>query len=230
MTPRKTILSIAAALGFCLPAVSCDQPTNTPPGDPLDEAQQARGADYGFDHEGVIDDIGDVFKDGRQVPPSEGEKLHSCGKLRYKTFVKILSSRGANMGSTDGNSVAGLLKRAQPVWGVANYAGRMPETTRNSTSSLVSLEDIALALSEELVTQANPEGSFSGGACMGEKLFAGRACSRDGFACLLGISPTQRQLDLCNNMVADTGTGVSDELTRKRLATAALVGVTYLCD
>ena len=54
--------------------------------------------------------------------------------------------------------------------------------------------------------------------------------SRDGLACLLGATPTDRQMDLCNNMTSDTAAGVSDELVRKRLAVAAIAGVAFLCD
>lgn len=224
-------LGLALSLPLTLaPLSSCEQPMLDLPGDPLADSQQERGPDYGIDHDGIIGDIGDVFKDGRQVPPAEGEKLHSCGKLRYETFVKILASRGINTGNTDPNSVGGLLKRAQPVWGQANFAGRIPETTRNSTSSLVSLEDIAIAMAEELVLPTNAEGAWMSGDCMGEKLFDDKSCNRDGFACLLGVTPTQRQLDLCNKMVTDVSTGISDEITRKRLTVAAMSGVTNLCD
>lgn len=236
MKTTKTFLSSlgmsgALALAMSMTA-SCEQPMIELPGDPLSQAQQQRGPDYGFDHDDILDNVGDVFKDGRQVPPAEGEKLHSCGKLRYESFTQILKSRGLNTGNADPNSVGGLVKRAQPVWGVANFIGRVPESTRNSTSSLVSLEDIAVAIGEELVTMANPEGTWPAmsGACSGEKLFDGSNCNRDGFSCLLGAAPSQRQLDLCNSMVKSTDTGVMDEITRKRLTVAALVGTVYLCD
>lgn len=236
MKSTKTLLSpglgLGLALAFGLVGTSCDQPMIGLPGDPLSEAQQERGPDYGFDHDDIIDNVGDVFKDGRQVPPAVGEKLHSCGKLRYETFTRVFKNRGLNIGNTDPNSVGGLIKRAQPVWGVANFLGRVPEGTRNSTSSLVSLEDVAVAAGEELVNSMNSEGAWptTGSACSGEKLFDGMNCNRDGFSCLLGAAPSQRQLDLCNNMVKATDTGVTDEITRKRLTVAALIGTVYLCD
>jgi hypothetical protein len=228
LIPAKGALGLSLSLALSM--ASCDQPMLDLPGDPLEQSQQARGPDYGFDHDGIIDNIGDIFKDGRQVPPAEGERLHSCGKLRYETFVRILDSRGVNVGNTDPNSVGGLLKRAQPVWGLANFPGRTPETTRNTTSSLVSMEDIAVAIGEELVQPTNAEVAWTAGACKGEKLFDDKSCNRDGFGCLLGMTPTDRQIDLCNNMVSDVSTGISDEITRKRLTVAAMVGVAYLCD
>jgi len=233
MKSTKTfLLSLGLGSALSLGLASCEQPMIELPGDPLSESQQARGPDYGFDHDDILGNVGDVFKDGRQVPPADGEKLHSCGKLRYETFSEILKGRGLNTGNGDPNSVGGLIKRAQPVWGVASFIGRVPEATRNSTSSLVSLEDIAVAVGEELVTMTNSEGLWPAmsGACAGEKLFDGMTCNRDGFACLLGATPSQRQLELCNSMVKSTDTGVMDEITRKRLTVAALVGTTYLCD
>jgi hypothetical protein len=228
---RRRLLMTLAPLGLAgFLGASCDGQQLDLPGDPLLGTQQERGPSYGIDHDGVLDNLGDVLQDGRQVSPSDGEKLHSCGKLRYSHYLKVLESRGISINNSAANSVGALLKRAQPVWGVANYAGRLPETNRSSTSSLVSLEDIAIATAEELVSSGNSDGKWTSGACTGEKLFDGSRCNRDGFACLLGVSPSQRQLDLCNNMVADSSTGVTDEATRKRLTVAALVGVIYLCD
>jgi hypothetical protein len=231
-TTKTLLLSLGLGSALTLGFTSCEQPMIELPGDPLSESQQARGPDYGIDHDDILGNVGDVFKDGRQVPPAIGERLHSCGKLRYESVLDILKSRGLNIGNGDPNSVGGLVKRAQPVWGVANFIGRVPESTRNSTSSLVSLEDIAVAMGEELISMTNLEGAWPAmsGACSGEKLFDGMTCNRDGFACLLGATPSQRQLELCNSMVKSTDTGVTDELTRKRLTVAALVGTVYLCD
>lgn len=219
-------LSLAATLGL----VSCDSPQIELPVDPQLLTQQERGPDYGLDHDDILDNVGDIFKDGRQLTAAEGEKLHSCGKLRFETFSRILRSRGLNLDNTNAGSVGALVKRAQPVWGVANFFARVPEATRNSTSSLVSLEDIMIAMAEELITPTNSEGVWMSGACQGAKLFDGKLCSRDGLACLVGSTPTDRQMDLCNNMTSDTAAGVADELTRKRLAVAAIAGVAFLCD
>lgn len=219
-------LSLAATLGL----VSCDSAQIELPVDPQLLTQQERGPDYGLDHDDILDNVGDIFKDGRQLTAAEGEKLHSCGKLRFETFSRILRSRGLNLDNTNAGSVGALVKRAQPVWGVANFFARVPEATRNSTSSLVSLEDIMIAMAEELITPTNSEGVWMSGACQGSKLFDGKLCSRDGLACLVGSTPTDRQMDLCNNMTSDTAAGVADELTRKRLAVAAIAGVAFLCD
>lgn len=220
-------LAVACSLGF-----ACDPPEIklAEYGDPQLLPQQPKGPEYGIDHDDILDNVGDVFKDGRQVPPAEGERLHSCGKLRYKTFGAILTSRGINLGNQTANGAGALYTRAQSVWGTANFFGRIPENTRNSTSSVVGLQDILLAVAEELVTGMNPDGAWTTGVCSGSKLFNGMSCDRDGFACLLGASPSQKQLDLCTNLVQDSASGVMDVLVRKRMATAALSGSIFLCD
>lgn len=234
MTTRTPIirLGLAVALGFGL--ASCigtpADGTNNPQPPGTNNPQGTVGDDYGIDHDTALDNIGDVFKDGRQLAPHEGEKLRSCGKLRFDTLKAALKSRGINVDNTANGSAGALLKRAEPVWGLANFPSRVAETTRNSTSGLVGLQDIMIAVGEELVTSANSDGAFASGACQGSKLFDGMSCNKDGFACLIGVTPSQRQLDLCANLISDSGSGVSDALLRKRFAVAALAGVSFLCD
>jgi hypothetical protein len=203
-------------------------------GGPTDDIADQVGPEYGVSHDDIIGNIGDVFKDGRQVPPAEGQKLHSCGKLRYATFGRVLTSRGITIPNATANTTGQLYAKALNSWGVANFPGRIPESTRNTTSGLVNLQDITLAMAEEMVTAANPDGAYAAAAmdCGGAttKLFNGTACDRDGFACLLGATPNQKQMDLCNNMVTDTVAGVTDIVTRKRLTVAALAGTVDMCD
>lgn len=234
MTTRTPILrlGLAVALGFGLSScIGTPADGNTDPQQQNPNNQQGTiGDDYGIDHDTALDNIGDVFKDGRQLAPAEGEKLRSCGKLRFDTLKAALKSRGINVDNNANGSAGALLKRAEPVWGLANFPSRVPETTRNSTSGLVGMQDILIAVGEELVTSMNQDGAFTNGACQGAKLFEGMTCEKDGFACLLGVTPSQRQLDLCGNLISDTGSGVSDVLLRKRFAVAALAGVSFLCD
>ncbi len=224
-------LGLAVTLGFGLSScIGTPADGNNPQQQNQNNQQGTIGDDYGIDHDTALDNIGDVFKDGRQLAPQEGEKLRSCGKLRFDTLKIALKSRGINVDNTANGSAGALLKRAEPVWGLANFPSRVPETTRNSTSGLVGLQDIMIAVGEELVTNMNQDGAFGNGACQGSKLFEGMACNKDGFACLLGVTPSQRQIDLCSNLINDTGNGVTDVLLRKRFAVAALAGVSFLCD
>ena len=62
-------LSLVAALGLA----SCDSAQIDLPVDPLLLPQQERGPDYGLDHDEILDNVGDIFKDGRQLTQAEGE-------------------------------------------------------------------------------------------------------------------------------------------------------------
>jgi hypothetical protein len=168
-----------------------------------------------------------------------GETLHSCGKIRYNVLTNLLQARGINVTNATANSAGQLLTKAMGVWGVANFPARTPETIRDTTSSLVSLHDILIAAAEEWITTANPDGVFAmdataAPACTGAKLFSTIAgsgvCDKDGFACLMGATPIQRQLDVCNSMINDTTAGVTDVPTRRRLAVASMVGTVAMCD
>lgn len=222
-------LGLAAALGLAFCSNQAETPTPT---DPLQTAQQEAGPDYGLNHDDILNNIGNIFTDGRQVSPAVGEKLHSCGKVRYGTITNILSSRGINVTNTAANSAGALLTRSKGVWGVANFPGRASETIRDTTSSLVSLHDILLAAAEEWVTAANMDGAYPGTVtvCTGAKLFNNNTCDKDGFACLMGATPSQNQLAACTSMINDATAGVTVALDRRRLAVASMVGTVAMCD
>jgi hypothetical protein len=202
---------------------------------PTTATQEEQGPDYGLNHDDILNDIGDIFTDGRQVPPAEGELLHSCGKIRFNVLTNILATRGVNVTNTVVNSAGALLAKAQPVWGVANFPARTAETTRDTTSSLVSLHDILIAAAEELVTATNMDGIYpatvtSCTVTPTAQLFNNGTCDPNGFACLMGSTPVQRQLDVCNSMINDTTAGVTDPLIKRRLAVASMVGTVAMCD
>ena len=224
-------LSLVGALGlaFCSNNDATMDPTNT---DPTTQATQSeKGPDYGLNHDDILNNIGDIFTDGRQVPPAVGEKLHSCGKVRFNVLTNILKTRGVNVTNNTINTAGALLAKAQPVWGVPNFPARVAETIRDTTSSLVSLHDVLLASAEEWVSTANLDGAYAAGtACTGAKLFNNSTCDKDGFACLMGATPSQRQLDVCNSMITDTSAGITDNVTKRRLAVASMVGTVAMCD
>lgn len=221
-------LGLAASLGLAF----CSNNEAPPTTDPLQTTQQAQGPDYGLNHDDILNNIGNIFTDGRQVSPAVGEKLHSCGKLRFNWLSTILSSRGINVTNTAANSAGALLTKAQGVWGVPNFPGRSPETIRDTTSSLVSLHDVLLAAAEEWVTTANMDGAYPAGvtACTGAKLFNNNTCDKDGFSCVMGATPSTNQLAACTSMINDATAGVTVALDRRRLAVASMVGTVAMCD
>jgi hypothetical protein len=223
-------LCLVGALGLSF----CNNPgtDTTNPADPLQSGQQAQGPDYGLNHDDILNNIGNIFTDGRQVSPAVGEKLHSCGKVRFNWLSNILSTRGVNVTNATANSAGALLTKAQGIWGVANFPGRAPETIRDTTSSLVSLHDVLIAAAEEWVTAANMDGAYPAGvtACTGAKLFNNNNCDADGFACLMGATPSQNQLAACTSMINDATAMVTVALDRRRLAVASMVGTVAMCD
>lgn len=199
--------------------------------EPAAAAQQEQGPDTGFSHDNILANTGDTSTDGLQVPLAVGEKLHSCGKVRFSAFINILQTRGIDIASIVPNSAGDLLTRIQPAAGVANFPGRVSETIRNSKSSLIGLHDVVIAAAEEWVPAIDPDGSFpKETACSGAKLFDNNICDKDGFACLMGGTPTQIQLNVCTSMINNTTEGVADPLSRRRLAVAAMFGSVAMCD
>lgn len=219
-------LSLAGALGLAF----CSN--EAPPVDPLQTNMQQQGPDYGLNHDDILNNVGNIFTDGRQVSPAEGEKLHSCGKVRFQALTDMLRTRGINTTNAVVDSAGALLAKARPVWGVANFQARVAESTRNTTSGLVSLHDVLIASAEEWVTAVNMDGTFPAAAtaCTGAKLFNNGTCDMDGFACLMGSTPVQRQLDVCTSMINDSTAGVTDPLVKRRLAVASMVGTVTMCD
>jgi len=207
--------------------------------DPNQAPQQEQGPDYGLNHDDILNNIGNIFTDGRQVPPAEGETLHSCGKVRFNVLTNILQTRGINVAPPPLmpplTTAAYLLEKAQPVWGVANFPARVPESIRNTTSGLVSLHDILIAAAEEWVPSVAvgmppSDGPAIGMACTGSKLFNNNTCDKDGFACLMGATPSPQQINVCNSMINDTSAMVMDPTVKRRLAVASMVGNVTMCD
>lgn len=225
-------LSLAGALGLAF----CDNSGTMMSTDPTQNMpQQEQGPDYGLNHDDILNNIGDVFTDGRQVPPAVGQTLHSCGEVRFNVLTNILQTRGINVANATVNSAGALLTKAGTVWGVANFPGRVATGIRDTTSSLVSLHDVLIAAAEEWVTVANPDGVFSmmampPAACSTARLFNNNTCDQDGFACLMGATPNAKQLTVCTSMINDTTAGVVDPQIKRHLAVASMVGTVAMCD
>ncbi len=219
----------ALTLSFCSTNEANMDPTNPDP--TVMMPADVQGPEYGINHDDILNNIGNIFTDGRQVPPAVGEKLHSCGKIRFNVLTNILQTRAINVTNATANSAGALLAKAKPVWGVPNFPGRIAESIRDTTSSLVSLHDVLIAAAEEWVTAANPDGTFAAGtACAGAKLYNNSTCDKDGFACLMGATPSQGQLDVCNSMITNTSANVADPTIKRRLAVASMVGTVAMCD
>ena len=76
MAKNFLLPSMGLGLAATLALASCDSAQIDLPVDPQLLTQQERGPDYGLDHDDILDNVGDIFKDGRQLTAAEGEKLH----------------------------------------------------------------------------------------------------------------------------------------------------------
>jgi hypothetical protein len=220
-------LGLSAALG--LGACDNSQPATPTPVDPMPAPVVPPGPDYAFDHDNILGNVGDIFRDGRQVSPAEGERMHACGKIQYATLGRILTDRGVNVNNAANFSAGQLYSSGNLVLGVANFPARVGESDRNTTGGIVRLYDIIIAAAEEILPDAATDRLSTSKACPGAKLYnADNTCNADGFACFLGTPPTSAQLQLCNEMVKDAFD--SNILNRKRLAVAAMASPIWLCD
>lgn len=226
-------LGLALALGGCSggsPDIApADGGTASPDLSTLTTPGSGTGPANAFNHDDILGAIGDVFADGRQVPPEVGERMHACGKLQYATLGRILQTRGVNLANAAMFSAGQLYNSGNLVIGVANYPARVAESDRNTTGGIVRLYDILIAAAEELLPDATTDLLSKSPACSGVTLFkADNTCNPAGFGCFMGVPPTDAQIRLCNEMVNDPFD--ANILNRKRLAVAAMASPIFLCD
>ena len=74
-----------------------------------------------FDHDDILGNIGNPFADGRQVLPSDGQRMHVCGKIMYQALGTILTTRGINIANPAADSAGVLYQGGANIMGVANY-------------------------------------------------------------------------------------------------------------
>lgn len=229
-------LGLVAMLGL----IGCQNGTTTPdpnqqmpPPDTTVQPPVSNGdSTKSFDHDDILGNIGNPFADGRQVLPSDGQRMHVCGKIMYDVLGTILTTRGVNTANATADSAGVLYRSGSNIMGVANYPARVAEADRNSTGGVTRMFDMFLAVADEMVTTTNPNGSITGTGCPGTALFlADNSCNADGFACLLGAPLTSVQLMECTNAVKRIASLTSNDFIRaKRMTVATIASSAYLCD
>lgn len=224
MAKIKTLLmSLGLASGLGLGA--CDNQTPPNPIPTTDPNQPAMAVN----HDDIIGAIPDVTKDGNQIPPSQSERLHACGKITLAALRASLAARNVNMTNMAPTSAGGLYSGGLGVMGVANYPARQPEGYRSTTGGIVKLYDLMLAVADELIPDNTTDNLGASTACPVVKFFnPDNTCNADGFGCFMGTPPSANQLSLCNSITKDPT--ISDPAIAKRIAIAALASPTYLCD
>jgi hypothetical protein len=225
-TIKFTIM--VASLGL---AASCatDDPTTTDPNTPP-PGSTSGNEDTTFDHDNSgfnpFDLIDRLSKEG---PPKFTSRVHSCPKVRYKTFGNVLTSLGVNIADQTNLSAGQLYTSGFNAMGGPNYPNRIRENIDITTSSASRAFDIFAAASQTIIDgiadlpRCGGGGPGLGGGAL---LFDGNSCRADGITCLIGVPATPAHLDFCNLTV----TGASDPATGKRIAVAALLAAAYTCE
>lgn len=215
-----------------------EEPMMQQPSEP--PASLGPGEASAFMHEGSLYTFVDPNKDGNQLPSSESELRHTCGKISYDTLGRILRFRGIGTGTTTPERAGTLYANGSLPLGAANFVQRIAETDRNTTASIVRLYDVLLAGVEELISTttapANPHGIFPVGSdCYTAALFnSDDTCNASGLGCFVGVPLTVQQLTQCNDAVVDLKSRFAPATTAaidaKRIAVASLATAIYLCD
>ncbi|HNK46166.1 MAG TPA: hypothetical protein PKL17_15375 [Pseudomonadota bacterium] len=230
---RLGLVSMLGLIG-CQNAASTPDPTMDPtqPTDVTQPPVSPNTSTKSFDHDDILGNIGNPFADGRQVLPSDGQRMHVCGKIMYQALGTILTTRGINIANPAADSAGVLYQGGANIMGVANYPARVAEADRNSTGGLTRMFDMMLAVAEELIPTATTDRIGTGTACPGATLFnADNTCNADGFACLLGSPLTTVQLTECSNGVKRIASLTSNDIMRaKRMTVATIASSAYLCD
>lgn len=253
-------LTASLALAFGGSCGSTPTPETMMPVEDTTPAPTINNPPMAFDHDGTLSPVGNAFADGQEVAPAQAQYMHACGKITFPTLARILKGRGYTIpattpaapttgscpttitgaGDPDNGAyfctVGDLYNSGNLILGIANLPARAPEDSWNSTGGIVRLQDILIAAAEATITTTNPDGSFTAGDCAGTKLFNGNTCQADGFACYMGVPLTPAQLNLCNQMLTDSGfsggtlAGDTKALVTKRLTLASISSSIYLCD
>ncbi len=220
---KTLLLSLGLASGLGLGACDNQTPPNPIVEQPINQPEKA------FNHDDIIGAIPDVTKDGNQLPASQTERMHVCGKILLSTLQSSLAGRGVNFANMGATAAGGLYANGLGVMGQANYSARQPEGYRSTTGGIVKLYDILLAAAEELIPNNTTDNLGTSTACPGVTFFnADGTCNADGFGCFMGVPPTSSQMTLCNSVVKDTN--ITDPAIAKRIAIASMAAPIYLCD
>lgn len=220
---------LVASLGF---ASACTDDSvddgSTPP-----SGSTAGNEDTTFDHmnDGISpwELLDRLQKEG---PPSFTSHMHSCAKVRYATFGRVLTSLGvANVNGANPGAVTapGLYQGGDNAMGAPNYANRIRENIGISTSGASRAFDIFAAAAPEIITAIPTLDRCKVGGPTGSpaSLFnASNQCEASGITCLIGVPAEAAHLELCNLTIQRASTPAVGQ----RLAVAALLAAAYTCE
>jgi hypothetical protein len=219
-TKTLTILVASLGLAACAAEDTITEDNTPPPGSTSGNEETT------FDHDNSgfnpFDLIDRLAKEG---PPRFTARVHSCPKVRYRTFGNVLTSLGVDKNDVVMLSAGQLYTSGQSAMGAPNYANRIRENLNITTSAASREFDIFAAAAQTIIDGIAllPRCQVGG---VGAEMFVGNSCRADGITCLIGVPATPAHLDFCNLTV----TSASDVVTGKRIAVAALLAAAYTCE
>jgi len=219
-TNKLTILVASLGLAACAAEDTTTADNTPPPGSTSGD----EGTTFDHDNSGFnpFDLIDRLAKEG---PPKFTARVHSCPKVRYRTFGNVLTSLGVDTADVTPLSAGKLYSDGVNAMGAPNYANRIRENL-NITTSAASREFDVFAAAAQTIIDKIPTLARCQVNGVGAQMFDGNSCRADGITCLIGVPATAAHLDFCNITI----TSASDVVTGKRIAVAAILAAAYTCE
>jgi hypothetical protein len=220
---RLTLLTILVASfgAACTDDSTTDTPDNRPP-----EGSTSGTEGQTFDHDNTTFDPWAVIERlAKEGPETFTSRVHSCPKVRYRTFGTLLTSFGVDPASAPTQAWAA----AENAMGAPNFGSRIRENIAITTSGASKAFDILAAAAPQIITKIQtPPGlaRCNVGAAQALLFNADNSCRPDGITCLIGAPATLDHVDFCNLTVGNA----SSIDVGKRIAVAALLAAAYTCE
>ncbi len=221
---NRSLTILVASLGLTAGACTAEEipdPNAPPPG------STSGGEDTTFDH--MNDGISPwelVDRLNKEGPPRYTSHVHSCPKVRYRTFGAVLSSVGVNVASTTNLSAGQLYTSGDNAMGAPNFANRIRENIAITTSGASRAFDIFAAAATEIINAVPTLTRCEVNGQPAALFNASNQCEASGITCILGVPALAAHLDLCNLTIARASTPE----VGKRLAVATMMAAAYTCE
>jgi len=215
---------LVASLGLAAGACTADEiadPNTPPPG------STSGGENTTFDH--MNDGISPwelVDRLNKEGPPRYTSHVHSCPKVRYRTFGAVLASVGVNVANTTNLSAGQLYTTGDNAMGAPNFANRIRENIAITTSGASRAFDIFAAASTEIINAVPTLTRCQVNGQPAALFNTSDQCEASGISCILGVPAQAAHLDLCNLTIARAST----PQVGKRLAVATMMAAAYTCE
>jgi len=221
----KTILVASLgvlAAGCTSSEIPVDEEGNTPP-----PGSTVGSEDNTFSHDNTtISPWELVDRLTKEGPPRYTSRVHSCPKVRYRTFGNVLASVGVNVGNNTNLSAGQLYRTGGNAMGAPNFANRIRENIAITTSGASRAFDIFAAAAPEIIAAVPTLERCQINGQPAALFNSLDQCEASGITCIIGVPAQATHLDLCNLTIQRASTPE----VGKRLAVAALMAAAYTCE